>query len=168
MLLATVVFVGGTVRRAKAAAIRQPPPPRERADEMHLDKRATYPAPIVLQGDISGVHDPTLVKTPAGHYILYGSGGWADSNGREVGPGIPTWTSVDRIVRHLLWTCTRRCSLFLISADMGVCRYRILDHPKERGALHRVTDRESVGPRRDVRAGILRDVLLGVTVGITT
>ncbi|KAL8291620.1 hypothetical protein RQP46_001878 [Phenoliferia psychrophenolica] len=90
MLLAALVVVGGTARLATAAAIS----PRGSIDHR---KRATYPAPIALTGDTSGVHDPSLVKTPAGHYILYGSGGWADDNGREVGPGIPTWTSVDRV-----------------------------------------------------------------------
>ena len=95
MLLAVFVVVGGAARLASSAAVGLG---LERA-EREREKRSAYPAPIALKGDTSGVHDPSLVKTPSGSYILYGSGGWADVNGREVGAGIPTWTSVDRIVR---------------------------------------------------------------------
>ncbi|KAK4699138.1 arabinan endo-1,5-alpha-L-arabinosidase, partial [Phenoliferia sp. Uapishka_3] len=88
MLLPTSI-VSATSSPASTSAIT---PSRRR------DKRASIPNPIAITGDTSGVHDPSLVKTATGTYILYGSGGWPDINGRQVGAGIPTWTSVDRLV----------------------------------------------------------------------
>ncbi|KAL8276589.1 hypothetical protein RQP46_011012 [Phenoliferia psychrophenolica] len=51
----------------------------------YLQKRTTYPNPGTVTGATTGVHDPSLVKTPGGTYILYGTG-----------VGIPIWTSTDR------------------------------------------------------------------------
>ncbi|KAL8287094.1 hypothetical protein RQP46_004100 [Phenoliferia psychrophenolica] len=67
-----------------------------------LVPRSTYPNPIALQGDKTGVHDPSIVKTPEGGYLLFGSGGWGMENKTNVGNGIPTWSSLDRITWTLL------------------------------------------------------------------
>ncbi|KAK4703010.1 arabinan endo-1,5-alpha-L-arabinosidase, partial [Phenoliferia sp. Uapishka_3] len=52
--------------------------------------------PDSLTGDTTGVHDPTLVKTPEGSYLLFGSGGWYTAKGVSVGTAIPTWSSPDQ------------------------------------------------------------------------
>ena len=64
-----------------------------------------YPTPNSLKGNTSGVHDPTMVKTPEGSYLLYGSGGWYNEFGNNVGFGIPTWSSSDQVVSlgHLIF-----------------------------------------------------------------
>ncbi|KAK4701121.1 hypothetical protein P7C70_g5116, partial [Phenoliferia sp. Uapishka_3] len=56
-----------------------------RLTKHHLKKRASWPNPGTVKGDTTGIHDPSLVKTPGGEYILYGTG-----------VGIPIWTSSDR------------------------------------------------------------------------
>jgi len=64
---------------------------------------AAYPNPGLVTGDITGVHDPGIVKAPNGTYILVTTGNWLEIrtstdriNFRRIGSvwasGQPTWT----------------------------------------------------------------------------
>ena len=59
---------------------------------------AAYPSPEPVTGNSTGIHDPSMVKTPEGTYLVYGSGNWHSDTGVDVGLAIPTWSSPDRVV----------------------------------------------------------------------
>src|SRR5690349_15461652 len=78
---ATLVAAATVAVNAQAATA---PAPAPLAAATPTVPPAAYPGPGVVTGDI-GVHDPTMVKTPSGSYIV-----------AHTGDNIPLKTSTDR------------------------------------------------------------------------
>ncbi|KAL8292069.1 hypothetical protein RQP46_001535 [Phenoliferia psychrophenolica] len=95
-LLFASIWAAATAAPLDVAAFSSLSPP----SESRLLSRASapvYPSPNHVSGNYSGIHDPSIVKTPEGGYLIYGSGGWTSYTGEPVGLGIPTWSSPDRV-----------------------------------------------------------------------
>ena len=89
MLLAGLLTLFALATPALTASHRSP------VSRRSLGRRDLYPDSLPVFGDITGIADTSVIKTPEGVYLLY-----------STGVGIPIYMSADRLVR-LPWSRKR-------------------------------------------------------------